>query len=138
MLNTCFAKCVVLAAALFLLVPATMAADLDGAWDFVFVSDNGEHPRAITIKTNGEKVTAHLGEELFEGVCKDGKLELSGEYAGRLKIAKVNVDENQQLAADFGIRSIPTLLIFRDGVVQEQMVGAMGKAALKQKVEAYL
>lgn len=64
--------------------------------------------------------------------------ELAEELAGRLKIAKVNVDENQQLAGEFGIRSIPTLLVMKDGVVQEQMVGAMSKADLKSKVEPHL
>ena len=64
--------------------------------------------------------------------------ELAGEMAGKVKFAKVDVDKNQQLAGDFGIRSIPTLLIIKDGVVQEQMVGAMNKAALQQKLEAHL
>ena len=64
--------------------------------------------------------------------------ELAGEVAGRMKIAKVNVDENQQLAGEFGIRSIPTLLILKGGKVQAQMLGAMSKAALKQKIEPYL
>ena len=64
--------------------------------------------------------------------------ELANELAGKFKMAKVNVDENQQLAAEFGIRSIPTLLIVKDGVVQEQMVGAMNKDALQQKLDAYI
>ena len=64
--------------------------------------------------------------------------QVAGEVAGKAKIAKVNVDENQQLAAEFGIRSIPTLLIFKGGTVQEQMVGALPKAAILQKLEAHL
>ena len=64
--------------------------------------------------------------------------ELSTETAGKLKIVKVNVDENQQLAGEFGVRSIPTMLIFKEGVVQEQMVGAMNKTALKEKLSQYL
>lgn len=64
--------------------------------------------------------------------------ELAGEMTGKLKVAKVNVDNNQQLAGEFGIRSIPTLLIVKGGVVQEQMVGAMNKAALTAKVSAYI
>lgn len=63
--------------------------------------------------------------------------ELAGEMSGKLKVAKVNVDQNQQLAGEFGIRSIPTLLIVKDGVVREQMVGAMNKAALKAKLDNY-
>lgn len=64
--------------------------------------------------------------------------ELGGELAGKLKIAKVNVDENAELAGQFGIRSIPTLLVIKNGTVQQQMVGAMPKAALKAKVEPFL
>ncbi|HOW96367.1 MAG TPA: thioredoxin [Kiritimatiellia bacterium] len=64
--------------------------------------------------------------------------ELSGELASRLKIAKVNVDESPELAGDYGIRSIPTLLLVKGGVVQQQMVGAMSKAALKTRLESEL
>jgi thioredoxin 1 len=64
--------------------------------------------------------------------------ELADEMDGQVKMAKVDVDSNQQLAGQFNIRSIPTLLIVKEGVVQEQMVGAMNKAALKGKLEAHL
>ena len=55
-----------------------------------------------------------------------------------MKIAKVNVDENPELAGEFGIRSIPTLLVFKGGVVQQQMVGAMGKPALRAKLDPFM
>ncbi len=64
--------------------------------------------------------------------------ELSVELAGKMKIAKVNVDELPDLAGQFGIRSIPTLLIMKQGRVEGQMVGAMSKAALKEKLEPLL
>jgi thioredoxin 1 len=64
--------------------------------------------------------------------------ELAAEMGDKLKIAKVNVDENQQLAGEFNIRSIPTLLVVKGGTVEEQMVGAMNKEALKEKIEAHL
>lgn len=64
--------------------------------------------------------------------------ELADELNGKIKIAKVNVDENQGLAEKFHIRSIPTLLVMKKGVVQEQMVGAMRKEDLKAKLAAYL
>jgi len=64
--------------------------------------------------------------------------ELAGSLDGKAKIAKVNVDENHQLAGEFGIRSIPSLLIVKGGVVQEQMVGAMSKADLEGKLTPYL
>ncbi len=64
--------------------------------------------------------------------------ELAAELAGKFKIGKVNVDESQALAAQFHIRSIPTLLVMKDGVVREQMVGALRKADLKTKLLAHL
>ena len=63
---------------------------------------------------------------------------LADEYAGKIKMAKVNVDDNQPLAGEFGVRSIPTLLIIKNGTVQEQMVGAMSKQALEEKLKAHL
>jgi len=64
--------------------------------------------------------------------------ELAEELGDGLKVAKVDVDENQQLAGEFGIRSIPTMLIIKGGIVQEQMVGAINKADLKTKLDTYL
>lgn len=64
--------------------------------------------------------------------------ELAGEYAGRLAIGKVNVDENRQTAARFGVRSIPTLIFLREGSQVEQIVGAHPKAALKSKIDQVL
>ena len=64
--------------------------------------------------------------------------ELAETHAGKLKIAKVNVDENQDLAAEYGIRAIPTLLIFKKGEMKEQMVGAISKRDLEAKLIAHL
>ncbi len=64
--------------------------------------------------------------------------ELSGSLHGKIKIAKVNIDQDQELAAKFQIRSIPTLLVMKGGVVQEQMVGALRKIDLQAKLDAYL
>lgn len=61
--------------------------------------------------------------------------ELNSEMASRLKIVKVNVDEAADLAQQYGIRSIPTLLILKGGTVVGQLVGAMPKSALKAKIE---
>ncbi|HEX3626943.1 MAG TPA: thioredoxin [Verrucomicrobiae bacterium] len=61
--------------------------------------------------------------------------EIAVEQAGRVKVAKVNVDENQELAARFGIQSIPTLVYFVGGRVQEQTVGAVSKRAILAKLE---
>ena len=56
--------------------------------------------------------------------------ELSGELAGKVTITKLNIDENPELAAQFGVRSIPTLMIFKDGQVADMKVGALPKTAL--------
>ncbi len=60
--------------------------------------------------------------------------DLATEMAGKLTIAKVNVDDNGDLAAQFGVRAIPTLLLFKNGAVAEQFVGMMDKATLKAKL----
>jgi thioredoxin 1 len=62
--------------------------------------------------------------------------ELATELAGKLTIGKVNVDDNGALAAQFGIRAIPTLVLFKGGQVAEQYVGLMDKATLKSKLTA--
>ena len=64
--------------------------------------------------------------------------ELAADLDGKLKVAKVNVDEARELASQFGIRSIPTLILFKDGEVKEQMVGAKSKGELQAKVEEHI
>ncbi|HEY8485895.1 MAG TPA: thioredoxin [Limnochordales bacterium] len=63
---------------------------------------------------------------------------LAEEFAGRLKVGKVNVDENPELAQRYGIMSIPSLLLFRGGEVVEFMVGVQPKATLVRRIEAAL
>jgi len=60
--------------------------------------------------------------------------ELATELQGKLTIAKVNVDDNGDLAAQYGVRAIPTMLLFKGGAVAEQFVGMMDKATLKGKL----
>ena len=62
--------------------------------------------------------------------------EIAGELDGKLTIAKVNVDENEAIGAEYGVRAIPTMLLFKGGKVVEQIVGMMPKAALKEKLLA--
>jgi len=64
--------------------------------------------------------------------------QLAAELGDSVKITKVNVDDNQELAHRFGIRSIPSLLIFRDGKSVDQIVGLVGKDVLKAKLTAQL
>ncbi|MEQ8302295.1 MAG: thioredoxin [Cyclobacteriaceae bacterium] len=62
--------------------------------------------------------------------------ELAGDYEGRAIVAKVNVDENPQVAGKYGIRSIPTLLVFKGGEIVDKQVGAVPKSVLDQKLSA--
>ncbi len=64
--------------------------------------------------------------------------ELAAEYAGRAKVMKLNVDENPNTAARFGIASIPTLLIFKNGQLVDRVVGAVSKKALAGRLAAQL
>ena len=64
--------------------------------------------------------------------------ELAGDYEGKTLIGKVNVDENPETAAKFMVRSIPTLLIVKNGEVVDKQVGAVPKSTLVQKIEAQL
>lgn len=61
--------------------------------------------------------------------------ELSEEYAGRVKIVKVNVDENPEKAAELGVRGIPAMFMFKDGQVVSNRMGAAPKAALKSWID---
>ena len=62
--------------------------------------------------------------------------ELAGDYDGKAVIGKLNVDKNPQAAARFGVRSIPTLLVFKGGQVVDKQVGAVPKSVLNQKLAA--
>jgi len=62
--------------------------------------------------------------------------ELSTEYAGRAKVAKMDVDHNQGVPMQYGVRSIPTLLFFKDGQVVDQLIGAAPKRTLTAKLDA--
>ncbi len=64
--------------------------------------------------------------------------ELSEEFNGKATIGKVNVDNNPEVSMKYGIRSIPTILILKDGEVVDKQVGVTSKAALKSKIEAAL
>ncbi len=62
--------------------------------------------------------------------------ELASESKGSVSLAKVNVDDNPQLAARYGVRSIPTILFMKDGKVMDQVIGAVPKSQLKKKLDA--
>lgn len=61
--------------------------------------------------------------------------ELAGEYEGKAIIGKVNVDENPEITAKYGVRNIPTILFFKDGEVVDKTVGALPKGKLSEKLD---
>ncbi|PAW65820.1 MAG: thioredoxin [Opitutia bacterium Tous-C1TDCM] len=64
--------------------------------------------------------------------------ELAVELDGKLKIAKVNIDENDSIAADYGVRAIPTMILFKGGKVAETLVGMMPKPTIKAKLAPHV
>lgn len=64
--------------------------------------------------------------------------ELSNDYDGKVVVGKVNVDNNQEISFKYGIRNIPTLLVFKDGEIVDKQVGAAPKNVLADKLEAQL
>jgi thioredoxin 1 len=61
--------------------------------------------------------------------------ELAGEYKGKIKVAKMDVDANKQIAGKYGVRGIPTLMLFKDGQVVDQIVGAVPKSRIKELLD---
>ena len=64
--------------------------------------------------------------------------ELAKEYDGKIVVGKCDVEENDDLAAEFGIRNIPTILFFKNGEVVDKLIGAQGKAKLEEKFQTLL
>lgn len=64
--------------------------------------------------------------------------EIAGEYDGKLKVGKLNTDDNREIAAKFGIMSIPTLIIFKGGQAKERIIGAQSKKAITDKIDSVM
>jgi len=64
--------------------------------------------------------------------------EIAGQYEGKLKVGKLNTDDNRETAAKYGIMSIPTIMIFKNGKVEERIVGAQPKKAIVDKINGIL
>ena len=64
--------------------------------------------------------------------------EVAKDYAGKLKVAKINIDDNQETPSKFGVRGIPTLMIFKNGTVEATKVGALSKSQLKAFIDSHI
>jgi len=100
------------------------------------MSENIQHVSDVSFETDVLKSTCPVLVDYWAAWCGPCKAiapileELATEFSGQVKIAKVNVDENQETAAKFNIRGIPTLMLFKDGQVAATKVGALSKSQL--------
>jgi len=101
----------------------------------------------VTDDNFGQEIGQHAGLALVDmwatwcGPCQRVApvvAQLAEDYEGKVKVAKMDVDHNQKTPMEFGVRSIPTLLLFKGGSLVDQVVGAVPKEALVQKIEQHL
>jgi len=106
-----------------------------------------DHPVEVTDQTFAREVLQYSGPVLVDcwapwcGPCRTvGPImdQLAGEYAGRVKIAKLNTDQNQRIAGQFQIQSIPTMLFFKGGRLVNRQVGALPKNEIERIIRSIL
>ena len=107
----------------------------------------GQHTKTVTDDTFANEVLEAEGPVLVDfwaewcGPCRMVEPvldEIAGEYQGKITIAKVNVDDNPELAQRYHVMSIPTMLVFSGGEISKKLVGAMGKTQLLQELDEFL
>jgi len=106
-----------------------------------------EHIQYVTDETFGPEVLRSSTPVLVDywaewcGPCKmiaPILVEVAKEYSGRLKVAKLNIDENTQTPPKYGIRGIPTLMLFKNGAVEATKVGAVSKSQLTAFIDSHI
>ena len=111
---------------------------------------SNEHTERTVVFVKPESIQRHLIGEFINRFERRGMKmvackmiapildEVSKEYVGRLKVVKVNIDENQRTPAKYGIRGIPTLMLFKNGNVEATKVGALSKSQLTAFIDSNL
>ena len=108
------------------------------------MSDNVLEITDATYKTEIETASTLLVIDMWAPWCGPCRMvgpiveQLADEFAGRIRVGKLDVDDNQNAAAEFGVQSIPTILFFSGGKEVDRVVGAQGKEMLKSKIESLL
>jgi thioredoxin 2 len=111
------------------------------------VGNSSTSPVNVTDGTFNNEVLSFTGPVLLDcwapwcGPCRmvaPALEKLASEYAGRIKIAKLNVDENPVTASNYGIKSIPTMLLFKNGKEIERLVGALPKPEIERHIRAVI